>query len=182
MSGRRFHAMTEGDEAQWAEIARADAAFARSLPDWLLEHLTLLRDDRHGFAVDRMEHCLQTATRAHRAGEDEEYVVCALFHDIGSALAPHDHAAFAGLILKPYISEQNHWMIAHHDIFQGYYFSHFFGGDRHEREQFRGHPHFELTARFCHQFDQAAFDPDYDSMPIEAFSPMIRRVLAAPRR
>ncbi len=181
-SGARFHAMTEATQADWRRIALADAAFARGLPDWLLGHLTLLENDTHGFAVDRLEHCLQTATRAHRAGHDEEYVTCALMHDIGSILAPHDHAEFVAMILRPYVSEQNHWMLQRHGIFQGYYFFHFFGADRDQREQFRGHPHFEYTAQFCHQFDQAAFDPNYDSMPLEAFEPMVRRVLAQPRR
>jgi predicted HD phosphohydrolase len=173
-----FRALTEATPADWMHVAEADAAFARRLPDWLLGQLALLRDDCHGFPVDRLEHCLQTATRAHRAGHDEEYVVCALIHDIGAMLAPDDHAEFGAMILRPYISDQNHWMLRHHGIFQGYYFYHYFGGDRHAREQFRGHPHFERTAEFCHRFDQAAFDPDYESMTLAAFDPILRRVLA----
>jgi len=174
--------MTEATQADWACVARADAEFARGLPDWLFGHLALLESDCHGFAVDRLEHCLQTATRAHRAGHDEEYVTCALLHDIGAVLAPADHAEFGAMILRPYISDRNHWMMRRHDVFQGYYFFHFFGGNRHQREQFRGHPDFEYTAQFCHQFDQAAFDPTYDSMPLEAFKPIVRRVLAQRRR
>jgi predicted HD phosphohydrolase len=177
-----FRAMTEATKADWTAIAEGDAAFALSLPDWLLGHLSMLRDDRHGFAVDRLEHSLQTATRAHRAGHDEEYVVCALFHDIGSMLAPKDHGEFAALVLRPFISEQNHWMLANHAVFQGYYFFHFFGDDRHARDRFRDHPHFEYTAHFSHAYDQAAFDPDYDSMPLSAFEPIVRRLLAAPSR
>ena len=99
-------------------------------------------------------------------------------HDVGSALAPQDHAAYVGMVLRPFISEQNHWMLQHHSTFQGYYYLHHFGLDRNMREQFRGHPHFEYTAQFCHLYDQAAFDPDYDNMPFEAFEPMVRRVLA----
>jgi predicted HD phosphohydrolase len=183
-AGRRppFRAMTEGDHGQWMEVARADAAFAQGLPTWLMANLNLLKGDCHGFAVDRLEHCLQTATRAHRAGRDEEYVACALIHDIGATLAPEDHAEFGAMILRPYISERNHWMMRHHGIFQGYYFFHFFGMDRDEREQFRGHPHFEYTAEFCHQFDQNAFDPDYPSMPLDAFEPILRRVLGRRHR
>ncbi len=176
--GRGFNAMTEGDQADWAAIAQGDATFAEGLPGRLLSHLAQLRDDRHGFLVDRLEHCLQTATRAHRAGREEEYVVCALVHDVGALLAPDDHAEFGAMILRPYISERNHWMMRRHAIFQGYYFYHFFGMDRDLREQFRGHPHFEYTAEFCHQFDQNAFDPSYRSMPLEAFEPMLGRLLA----
>ena len=112
--------MTEGNRAHWKAISRADAAFALDLPDRLLGHIKLLEDDRHGFAIDRLQHCLQTATRAYRDGRDEEYVVCALFHDIGALLAPADHAEFAAMILKPYLSERNHWMVQQHGVFQGY--------------------------------------------------------------
>jgi predicted HD phosphohydrolase len=141
-----------------------------------------LRDERHGFAIDRLEHCLQTATRAHRDGRDDEYVTCALFHDIGAALAPADHAQFGAMILRPYIGEANHWMLSHHGIFQSYYFAHLMDADRDEREQHRSHPHFQRTAEFCHLYDQAAFDPNYVSMSLEAFRPIVERVLARPRQ
>ena len=178
----KFHAMTEGTPEDWQAIAIATQAFSRGLPDRLLAHLELLRGDCGGFAVDRLEHSLQTATRAHRDGRDEEYVVCALVHDIGDILGPANHAEIGAVILKPYVSEQNHWMMEHHGIFQGYYFFHHLGLDRDMREQFRGHPDFEHTAQFCHLYDQSAFDPAYDSMPLEAFEPMLRRVLAMPKR
>ena len=178
----QFHAMTEGTPDDWAAIAKASAGFARELPDRLIAHLKLLQGDCGGFSVDRLEHSLQTATRAHRDGRDEEYVVCALLHDIGDILGPSNHAEVGAVILKPYVSERNHWMLDHHGIFQGYYFFHHLGLDRDMREQFRGHPDFEYTAQFCHLYDQAAFDPAYDSMPLEAFEPMLRRVVAHPKR
>ena len=119
---------------------------------------------------------------AHRAGQNEEYVVCALLHDIGDILLPASHAELGAAILKPYISDENHWMLEHHGVFQGYYFFHHIGLDRDMREQFRGHPHFEYTAQFCHLYDQAAFDPNYESMPMEAFVPMLHRVMTTPKR
>src|SRR6185295_6255937 len=151
--------------------------FSRRLPDRVLAHLRLLDGDYGGFAVDRLTHSLQTATLAHRAGEDEEYVVCALLHDIGDTLGSFNHADVGAAIVKPFVSEANHWMVEQHAIFQGYYFFHHLGLDREMREQFRGHPHFEYTAQFCHLYDQAAFDPDYESMPLEAFEPMLMRVM-----
>ena len=83
--------------------------------------------------------------------------------------------------MKPFVSEQNHWMLNHHGIFQGYYFFEHLGLDKDMREQFRGHEHFEYTAQFCHLYDQCAFDKDYESMPLEAFEPMVQKVLAKPR-
>ena len=176
-----FSALTEVTPAAWAAVIEADATFALGLPDRLLLHMQALRDERHGFQIDRLEHCLQTATRALRDGRDEEYVTCALVHDIGAALAPDDHAEFAAMILRPYVSERNHWMVRHHGLFQSYYFAHLSDGDRHARDRFRRHPHFEYTAEFCHRYDQAAFDPDYPSMTLEDFRPIVSRVLARRR-
>lgn len=177
-----FHAMTEGTSEQWRVIADASRAFSATLPDRLIGQLRMLGGDKGGYAVDRLEHSLQTATRAFRDGQDEEYVTCALLHDIGDLLCPANHAGVASVILQPYVSERNRWMLEHHGIFQGYYFFHHLGLDRDMREQFRGHPHFEHTAHFCHQYDQAAFDPTYASMPLEAFEAMLRRVLERPKR
>ncbi|HEX3887944.1 MAG TPA: HD domain-containing protein [Phenylobacterium sp.] len=177
----KFHAMTEGTQEDWMAIGRAAAPHRGELADRLLAHLKLLDNDHGGFAVDRLEHSLQTATRAHRDGRDEEYVVCALIHDIGDILMPANHAELGATILKPYVSEANHWMMDKHGVFQGYYFFHYLGLDRDMREQFRGHPHFEYCAQFCHLYDQNSFDPAYDSMPLEAFEPMLRRVVEAPK-
>ena len=177
-----FRAMTEGTQEDWMAIGRAAAPHRGELADRLLAHLTLLDNDHGGFAVDRLEHSLQTATRAYRAGQDEEYVVCALMHDIGDILMPANHAELGATILQPYISEANHWMMEKHGVFQGYYFFHYLGLDRDMREQFRGHPHFEYCAQFCHLYDQNSFDPAYDTMPLEAFEPMLRRVTAAPKQ
>jgi predicted HD phosphohydrolase len=97
-------------------------------------------------------------------------------------MCPSNHADMAAAMLKPYVSEANHWMVANHTIFQGYYYFHHLGLDRDTREQFRGHPHFEHTAQFCHLYDQNSFDTAYESMPLEAFEPMLRRVLEKPKR
>ena len=149
--------------------------------DQIVNHLNLLKGDTGGFAVDRLEHSLQTATRAHQAGQDEEYVVCALVHDIGDMLLPASHAELGAAILKPYISERNFWMMEKHGIFQGYYFFHHLGLDRDMRDAYRGHPDFEYTAQFCHLYDQNSFDPAFQSMPLEAFVPMMRRVMETPK-
>ncbi|WP_411289123.1 HD domain-containing protein [Phenylobacterium sp.] len=177
----RFKTMTESTAEDWAAIGRAAAPHRGELPDRILAHLNLLKGDHGGFAVDRLEHSLQTATRAHKDDRDEEYVVCALIHDIGDVLGPANHAEVGAVILKPYVSDANHWMMDKHGIFQGYYFFHHLGLDRDMRDQHRGHPHFEYCAQFCHLYDQNSFDPDYQSMPLADFEPMLRRVLAAPK-
>lgn len=172
-----FRAMVEANSQQWQLIAERDAAFSAKLPDWVLLQLKLLRDDCHGFAIDRLEHCLQTATRAYRGGRDEEYVVCALVHDIGSMLAPVHHAEFVALIMAPYVSEKNRWMLQHHALFQWYYFAEFFGGNKNARDKFKNHPFYGYTVEFCHLYDQTSFDPDYQSMTLDDFEPLLRNVL-----
>lgn len=177
-----YTSMLEGTSEDWAAISRHARPFQKDLANRLVAHLSLLKGDCGGYPVDRLEHSLQTATRAFQAGEDEEYVVCALLHDIGDTLGPSNHADIAASIVKPYVSEKNHWIVEQHAVFQGYYFFHFLGLDRNMRDQFRGHPHFEATAQFCHLYDQSSFDPGFTSMPLEAFVPMIGRVFDRPRR
>jgi predicted HD phosphohydrolase len=181
MDRAQFKAMAEGTKEDWMKIAAASAPFGRDLPNRVLAHLELLKGDCGGFAVDRLEHSLQSASLAHRDGMDEEYVVCALLHDIGDILASANHAELGATILRPFVSEENWWTMQHHGIFQGYYFFHYLGLDRNMRDQFRGHPSFERTAMFCARHDQNAFDPNYDTMPLEAFVPMVHRVMARPK-
>jgi predicted HD phosphohydrolase len=177
-----FHAMTEGTKEDWDKIAVGAIELAAGLPDRVLAHLRLLGGDYGGFAVDRLEHSLQTASRAHRADRDDEYVFCALIHDIGDLLGPLNHADLAAAVVKPFVSEQNHWMVEKHAIFQGYYFFHHLGLDPDMREQFRGHEWFDYTAEFCHEYDQPAFDPGYDTLPLEHFEPLVRQVMSSPKR
>jgi predicted HD phosphohydrolase len=177
----KYHAMIDSTAEDWGIIVKAAAPFQKDLPNRIVAHLNLLKGDCGGYAVDRLEHSLQTATRAHQAGQDEEYVVCALVHDIGDTLGPANHADIAAAIVKPYVSEQNHWIVERHAMFQGYYFFHHLGLDRNMRDQFRGHPHFEPCAQFCHLYDQNSFDPAFKSMPLDAFVPMIHRVFERPK-
>jgi predicted HD phosphohydrolase len=177
-----FHAMTEGTAEDWAVIAHHTMVHATGLADRVLAHLRLLEGDTGGFAVDRLEHSLQTATRADRAGEDDEYVVCALLHDIGDTLGSYNHADVAAAIVKPFVSEENHWLVEKHGVFQGYYFFHYLGLDRDARDEYLGHPWYDRTATFCHEYDQPAFDPAYPTLPLEHFEPAVREVLATPRR
>lgn len=177
-----FTSFETSTEEDWQIIGGAFRTFARDLPARVIKHLRLLEGDCGGFPVDRLEHCLQTATRAWEAGEDEEYVVVALLHDIGDTLGTYDHGEIAAAILKPFVSEANHWLLRHHQIFQGYDYFHHLGGDRNMREKYRDSPHFEYTRHFCEVYDGKAFDPAYESKPLAFFVPMVERVMARPRK
>jgi predicted HD phosphohydrolase len=174
----KFYAMAEGTKEDWDIISAREAVFAAALPDRVLDHLRLLGGDYGGFAVDRLTHSLQTATRAERAGRDDEYVFCALLHDLGDTLTPLNHADLAAAVVKPFVSAQNHFMVAKHAIFQGYYFFHFIGLDRDARERYRDHEWFDYVAEFCAEYDQPAFDPNYATSPLEHFEPLVRAQMA----
>jgi predicted HD phosphohydrolase len=177
----QFTRMQDSTAADWQLIGGEFRAFSQGLPERVMAHLKLLEGDYGGFPVDRYTHSLQTATRALRDGRDEEYVVCALLHDIGDTLGSFNHPDIAATILQPFVSEANHWMVKHHGIFQGHYFFHHVGLDRDLREQFRGSPHFAQCEEFCALYDNPAFDAAGETLPIEEFAPMLRRLMAQPR-
>lgn len=155
-------------------------AFADRLADRVLDHLRLPDGDYGAFPVDRLTHCLQTATRALRDGRRETYIIMALLHDIGDNLGSYNHPEAAAAILKPFVTEEEHWICQNHGAFQGYYYFHYLGLDQNTRERFRDNPYFDACAEFCDKYDQAAFDPEYPSENLAFFEPMLRRVFAKP--
>ena len=176
-----FSSMELSTADDWKAIGAEFPATAAAAADRVLAHLKLLDGDIGGFPIDRYQHSLQTATRALKDGRDEEYVVCSLLHDIGDTLGCYNHFDIAAAILKPFVSDANLWMVQHHGIFQGYYFFHHIGLDRNLREQYRSSPHFSLTEEFCALYDNPAFDPRAETLPISEFEPMVRRVFSTVR-
>lgn len=177
-----FTRMQDSTQADWMGLIVPEAMkMAKSLPDRVLEHLKLLDGDFGGFPIDRYSHCLQTATLALKAGRDEEYVCCALLHDIGDTLGSFNHPDIAAAILKPFVSEANLWMVQNHGIFQGYNFFHYIGLNRDMRDMFKSNPHYDHAAEFVELFDNPAFDPKGEIYPISTFEPMLRRLMASPK-
>lgn len=182
MSARAtFTRMEDSTKEDWALIVPEVVKMAKSLPDRVLAHLALLDGDYGGFPVDRYQHSLQAATLAMKDGRDDEYVACALLHDIGDTLGTYNHPDIAAAILKPFVSEENLWMVQNHGIFQGYNFFHHIGLDRNLRDRFKGHPAYERTAEFVERYDNPAFDPKARTLPVSELEPILRRVMAAPR-
>ena len=176
-----FTRMQDGTAEDYALLGRYEDEFMKGLPDRLLKALDALKGSYGGYQVTRYDHSLQAATRALRDDRDEEYVVATLLHDIGDELAPYTHGEMVAAILRPYVREELHWIVKHHGVFQMYYYAHLSGGDRDARDRYRDDPHFDACAEFCERYDQASFDPAYDTLPIDAFEPMVRRVFAEPR-
>ncbi len=178
MESVSFTRMEDGSREDYLLLDQLEREHASGTADRVLEQLLRLKDSFSGYKIDRLQHSLQVATRADRDGAREETVVAALCHDIGDLLSPHNPSQVAAAILKPYVSERTYWIIKHHGIFQSYYYAHHLGGDRTAREKYRGHPYFEAAVAFCHLWDQPSFDPHYDTLALETFDPMVRRIFS----
>ncbi len=172
--------MEEFTAADWAVMNHQRGSYlAEQQARQAQELLSASRDaPTFGYRINNFQHCLQSATMALRGGEDEETVVVALFHDIGFIVCNESHGELAAALLAPFISEANHWMLQHHAIFQQWHVTGYPGLEPDARERWRGHPHFDWTAKFVARYDQNAIDPDYDTAPLDAFTPMVQRLFS----
>ena len=175
-----FRQMKEGTKAEYLLLNELEREYIRQLPDRLLHALHALDDGLAGYQVTRLEHSLQTATRAEADGADEDMIAGALIHDLGDALAPENHSNYAAEIIRPYVRPEVTWVIEHHGLFQKVYYAHHLGEDPDLRAAYRGHPFYESCVRFCERWDQAAFDPEYPTRPLEHFEPLVRRIFSRP--
>lgn len=182
MKVTNFTSFEQSTAEDWATIVEHTKIYLAELPDRIMQHLMLLSGDSGGYPVTRLEHCQLTATLAAEAGEDEEYIVCALVHDIGDTLGTLNHADVAAVLLEPFVSESNHWMVKHHGIFQGHYFFHHLGMDKNARDKFVDNPNYERTRLFCERYDNPAFDIRKTFLPLREFEPMLRSVFSKPKR
>ena len=173
-----FTEMKKGTKEDYLLLDKNEKDFAKKTADRILKFLSSLTETLEGYQVSRLEHSLQSATRALHAGESEEMIVAALLHDIGDELAPMNHSEYAASILKPYVSEKTHWIVEKHGEFQAYYYAHHLGGNRNKRDKYKGHKYFDACVNFCEKYDQCSFDPNYESYPIEKFEPMVRKIFA----
>ena len=173
-----FTEMKKGTKEDYLLLDKNEKDFAKKTADIILKFLSSLTETLEGYQVSRLEHSLQSATRALHAGESEEMIVAALLHDIGDELAPMNHSEYAASILKPYVSEKTHWIVEKHGEFQAYYYAHHLGGNRNKRDKYKGHKYFDACVNFCEKYDQCSFDPNYESYPLEKFEPMVRNIFA----
>ena len=176
-----FTRMDQGQVADWMAIGQAVNRRQSTMPQIVLGMLAQLEEQVDGFAVDQLQHGLQTATRAERAGASEEMIVAALCHDIGKVISNENHPAIAAEILKPYVSTETYEIIRTHQDFQGRHYYALMGRDPEERRRYEAEPWYEMATRFTDEWDQTSFDPDYDSFPLAHFEPMLHRVFARPR-
>jgi predicted HD phosphohydrolase len=177
----KFTQMQDGTREEYEFLDSLEDEYKAGLPDRILEALGKLEHSISGYRISRLEHSLQGATRAFRAGESEEMIIAVLLHDIGDELATYSHSEMAAAILRPFVPDDLYWIVKHHGVFQMYYYAHHCGGNRNSREIYRDHPYYQAAIDFCHNYDQNCFDPEYNSEPLEFFDPIVRRVMSQPR-
>ena len=172
-----FTAMQDGTREEYELLARFEKPSRALTSDRVIEELRSAGEATlEGYKITRLQHGLQSGTRALRDGADLDWVVGALLHDIGDGLAPQNHDKMSAEVIRPFVRWDVAWTIEHHGIFQMLYYGHHYGWDRNAREQFKHHPVFDTCAEFCERWDQSSFNPDYPMEPLDTFEPMVREV------
>ena len=175
-----FRRMDEGTYEDYELLHHLERSYIDALPNRILTALEALDDTLAGYQVTRLEHSLQTATRAENDGADCEMVVAALIHDLGDELAPENHSQLAAAIIRPYVRAEITWILEMHGVFQMKYYADKLGLNPDERERYRDHKWFASAERFCRDWDQMAFDPDYPTKPLSYFAPMVTEIFSRP--
>ena len=173
-----FTEMKNGTKEDYELLERFEKNFERQTADRVLNYLSKQTTTLEGYKITRLEHSLQAATRAFRDKADEEMVVATLLHDIGDELAPLNHSEYAAAVLKPYVSKKTHWIIEKHGEFQMYYYAHHLGKNRNQRDKYKDHEYYKDALSFCEKWDQSSFDPEYKSMTLDEFAPMVKKIFS----
>ena len=172
-----FTSKNDGTKNDYDLIAIHDSENERQLFNRVINWLEMM-DGESPYKISRLQHCLQTATRAENDGADTETIVCALLHDIGDVISPSNHSQVSAALLRPYISEKNYWIVLNHGLFQGYYWMHHYDENRNLRDKHKNHPYYKDCVDFCSKWDQVSFDPDYETKTLEYFTPMIKEIFS----
>ena len=174
----KFTQMKDGTKDDYLLLDKHEKKYIEGTADRIIKFMSGLNDTLEGYKITRFEHSLQTATRALNDKASEEMVVAALLHDIGDELAPLNHSEYAAAVLKPYVSEKTHWVIEKHGEFQMYYYAHHLGGNKNQREKYKGHKYYQDTLDFCEKWDQKSFDPNFKSLTLKSFEPLIKKIFS----
>jgi predicted HD phosphohydrolase len=178
MSTVRFTEMKHGSKDDYLLLDRYEQEYINGTADRIIKFMSGLNSTLEGYKITRLEHSLQTATRALNNKASEEMIVAALLHDIGDELAPLNHSEYAASVLKPFVSEKTHWIIEKHGEFQMYYYAHHLGGNRNQRDKYKDHKYYEDALNFCEKWDQASFDPNFKSLKLQDFEVLIRNIFS----
>ena len=174
----KFTEMKKGTKEEYLLLDEYEQNYINETAERILKFMKGLTQTLEGYKISRLDHSLQTATRAYKDNADEEMIVAALLHDIGDELAPLNHSEYAATVLKPYVSEKTRWIVEKHGEFQMYYYAHHLGGNRDQREKYKGHKYYQDTLDFCEKWDQKSFDPNFKSLTLKSFEPLIKQIFS----
>ena len=174
----KFKQMKDGTKEEYLLLDKHEKKYIEGTADRLINFMSGLNNTLEGYQITRLEHSLQTASRALNDKANDEMIVAALFHDIGDELAPLNHAEYAAAVLKPYVSEKTHWVVEKHGEFQMYYYAHHLGGNKNQREKYKGHKYYQDTIKFCENWDQKSFDPNFKSLSLKEFEPIVKKIFS----
>ena len=178
MNQVKFSQMKDGDKEDYELLIKFEDKFNEGTAERIIRVLKGLESSLGGYKVSRLEHSLQTASRAMRDNASEEMIVAALLHDIGDEIAPLNHSELAASVLKPFVSEKTRWIVEKHGLFQAYYYNHYYNKNRNLRDEYKGHKFYEDTINFCYKWDQASFDPNYNTIPLDDFIPLVGKIFS----
>ena len=178
MSIVNFTEMKNGSKEDYLLLDKNEKKYVNGTANRIIKFMSGLNTSLEGYKINRLEHSLQTATRAFNDKASEEMIVAALLHDIGDELAPLNHSEYAATILKPYVSEKTHWIVEKHGEFQMYYYAHHLGENRNLRDKYKNHKYYNNTLEFCEKWDQTSFDPNFKSLKLKDFEPLIRKIFS----
>jgi len=178
METAKFVQMKDGTKEDYLLLEKHEKKYIEGTADRLIKFMSGLSNTLEGYQITRLEHSLQSATRALNDKASDEMVVATLLHDIGDELAPLNHSEYAAALLKPYVSEKTHWIIEKHGEFQMYYYAHHLGGNKNQRDKYKGHKYYKDTVDFCENWDQKSFDPNFKSLPLKNFESMVKKIFS----
>jgi predicted HD phosphohydrolase len=170
--------MKDGSKNDYLLLDKYEQEYIHGTADRIIKFMSKLNLTLEGYKITRLEHSLQTATRALNDKASEEMIVAALLHDIGDELAPLNHSEYAASVLKPFVNEKTYWIIEKHGEFQMYYYAHHLGGNRNQRDKYKNHKYYEDALKFCEKWDQTSFDPNFKSLKLQDFEPLIRNIFS----
>ena len=173
--------MKDGDKEDYMLLRELEHKYVSLTYERVIEELDRQgKNTMEGYKITRLDHGLQSATRAYNDGADIDWIVGTLLHDIGDGLAPQNHDRFSAEVIRPYVREEVTWVIEHHGIFQMIYYAHHYGWDKNARDKFKDNIYFQSCSDFCERWDQTSFDPDYPNKDLDFFKPLIKEVFSRP--
>ena len=177
----KFTEMKDGDKEDYLLLKELEKSYVSMTSDRIIEELKRQGTiSLEGYQITRLEHGLQSGTRAFRDGADIDWIIGALLHDIGDGLAPQNHDRMSAEVIRPFVREEVSWVVEHHGIFQMIYYAHHYGWDKNARDKFKDNIYFQTCADFCERWDQKSFDPEYENKDLDFFKPMIKEVFSRP--